>query len=155
MRKTDVTDGEDRTKHLLKLVTIENGQTVLYVKFQKALYGCLKSVLLFDDKLVLDLNSRGFTINPYYSYVANIIINENQMAISWHVDNLKIMHVDTDEVTKVIYWMKGIYGSHMKESRWKKSYFLRMELDLSVDVEVWVTIKDCLNNIVSGFTETI
>ena len=155
MRKTDVTDGEDRTKHLLKLVTIENGQTVLYVKFQKALYGCLKSVLLFDDKLVLDLNSRGFTINPYYSYVANIIINENQMAISWHVDNLKIMHVDTDEVTKVIYWMKGIYGSHMKESCGKKHDYLGMDLYFLVDEEVRMTMMDCLKKIVCGFPETI
>ena len=33
-------------------VTIENGWMVIYVKLQKALYGCLRSVLLFYEKLV-------------------------------------------------------------------------------------------------------
>ena len=48
-----------------KFVTIENIKTVLYVKFQKALYGSLRSALLFYENLVSDLNSRGFIINPY------------------------------------------------------------------------------------------
>ena len=30
----------------------ETGQAVLYVRLQKALYGCLKSALIFDEKLV-------------------------------------------------------------------------------------------------------
>ena len=32
--------------------TIENGHMVLYVKLQKEMYGCLKRVLLFYEKLV-------------------------------------------------------------------------------------------------------
>ena len=47
-----------------KFVTIENIKTVLYVKFQKALYGYLRSALLFYENLVSDLKSRGFIINP-------------------------------------------------------------------------------------------
>ena len=34
--------------------TIENRQMVLYVKLYKELYGCLKRVLLFYEKLVSD-----------------------------------------------------------------------------------------------------
>ena len=41
-------------------VMIENKQTVLYVKLQKSLYGCLRSAILFYEKLVSDLNTRGF-----------------------------------------------------------------------------------------------
>ena len=33
-------------------VTIDNRWMVIYVKLQKALYGCLRSVLLFYEKLV-------------------------------------------------------------------------------------------------------
>ena len=39
----------------LTFVSYETGKAVLYVRLQKALYGCLKSVLLFYEKLVGDL----------------------------------------------------------------------------------------------------
>ena len=41
------------------------------------------------------------------------MVNGNQMITTWHINNLKISYVDADEATKVIDWMKGIYGSHM------------------------------------------
>ena len=81
-----------------------------------------------------------FIINPYDTCVANIIVNGKQMKITWHVDYSKISRVGTDEMIKLIYWIKGIYGSHMKESRGKKYNYLRMGLELSVDGEVGVTI---------------
>ena len=60
------------------------------------------SGLLFHDKLVSDLNSRGFIINPYYPSVANMMVDVNQKAITWNVNELKILHVDTYEAEKVI-----------------------------------------------------
>ena len=36
-------------------VSYETGKPVLYVRLQKALYGCLKSALLFYEKLLEDL----------------------------------------------------------------------------------------------------
>ena len=45
-------------------VSYEIGKPVLYVRLQKALYGCLKSALLFYEKLVGDLEAYGFKINP-------------------------------------------------------------------------------------------
>ena len=55
-----------KTKPIIyrKFVTIENGRAVIYVKFQKALYGCLRIVLLFYKKLVLGLKSIGLIVNP-------------------------------------------------------------------------------------------
>lgn len=35
-----------------------NGKAVLYITLQKALYGCMKSALLFYSKLVGDFKSR-------------------------------------------------------------------------------------------------
>ena len=61
-----------------------------------------------------DLKSRGFIINLYDPCVYNMMVNGNQITIKWHVDDFKISHVDADEVIKVIEWMEGIYGSHMK-----------------------------------------
>ena len=90
------------TKQIIcqKFVTIENGWTVLYVKFQKALYECLRSALLFYETLVLDLKFRGFIINPYDPSVANMMVDVNQKAITWNVNELKILHVDTYEAKK-------------------------------------------------------
>ena len=55
-------------------VSYKNGQAVLYVRLQKALYGCLKSALLFYGKLVGDLEAYGFRINPYNLCVANKMV---------------------------------------------------------------------------------
>ena len=55
---------------------------VLYIKLQKALYGYLRSVILFYEKLVSDLNSRGFIIDPYDPCVPNVMINGTQITIT-------------------------------------------------------------------------
>ena len=57
---------------------------------------------------------------------------------------------------KVNDWMKVIiYGIHMNESRGKKHDCLIMDLELSVDGEVGVTMMDFLKKIVSGFPDKI
>ena len=55
-------------------VSYETGKPFLYVRLQKALYGCLKSTLLFYKKLVVDLEGYGFRINPYGPCVVNKMI---------------------------------------------------------------------------------
>ena len=77
-----------------KYIVVENGTPVLYVQLMNALYGTLKAALLFYKKLVKDLESIGFVINPYDFCVANKMINGKQMTIIWHVDDLKISHAD-------------------------------------------------------------
>ena len=48
---------------------------------QKALYGLLRSALLLYNKLVADLESDGFVLNPYDSCVANNFVNGKQMTV--------------------------------------------------------------------------
>ena len=62
-------------------VSYETGKLVLYVQLQKALYGCLKSALLFYEKLVGDLEAHGFKINPYDPCVANTMIGGKQLTV--------------------------------------------------------------------------
>ena len=59
-----------------------DGKPILYVKLCKALYGCLKSALLFYRTLWKDLHGRGFVINPYDTCVCNKIIRGKQMTIT-------------------------------------------------------------------------
>ena len=86
-------------------VSYDTGKPVLYVRLQKALYGCLKIALLSYEKLVGDLEAYGFKINPYDPCVDNKMIGGNQLTVCWHIDNLKISCVDTNEVTKMIQWL--------------------------------------------------
>ena len=51
------------------------GKKVLYAKLKKALYGCLKSGLLFWKNIADLLQKSGFTLNPYDPCVANKTIN--------------------------------------------------------------------------------
>ena len=41
------------------------GKPILHVQLEKAVYGMMKSALLFYQKLVADLKSLGYEINPY------------------------------------------------------------------------------------------
>ena len=80
------------------------------MKMQKALYGILKSILLFYKQLVDDLKRVEFTINPYDPCMANKEIKGKQMMIAWHVDDLKIFHVDASEAEKMVKHLKSVYG---------------------------------------------
>jgi hypothetical protein len=94
-----------------KYITIDRkGKAILYVKMQKAIYGLLRSALLFYRKLVADLESTGFIINPYDPCIANKVINGEQMTVCWHVDDLKVSHMEPAEVTKFGDWLSKTYG---------------------------------------------
>ncbi len=58
-----------------KYVVIKKGCSVLYLWLQKALYGMMKSTLLFYRKLVTKLCNMGFEINPYDPCIANKTVN--------------------------------------------------------------------------------
>ena len=69
-----------------KYITVNRkGTIILYVKMQKALYGLLRSALLFYNKLVVNLKSDGFVLNPYDSYydlcAANKVVDGKQMTV--------------------------------------------------------------------------
>jgi hypothetical protein len=103
-----------------KYITLEsNSRPVLYLLLQKALYGYLRSAILFHKKSVKEMKGKGFELNRYDPCVANKIVQGNQFTVLWHVDDLKMSHMDYDEVTSMINWLEGIYRD-MKVSRGKK-----------------------------------
>jgi hypothetical protein len=75
-------------------VTTENGKPTLYVQLQKALCGTLSASLLFWKDLSQHLKERGFAPNPHDNCVMNKMVKGKQSTILWHVDDLKISHVD-------------------------------------------------------------
>ena len=70
-------------------VSYETRKAVLYFRLHKALYGCLKSALLFYENLVGYLEAYGYRMNPYYPCVANKMIGGKHLTLCWHLDDLK------------------------------------------------------------------
>ena len=128
------------------VVTDSRGESILFVKLQKALYGMLKSALLFYKKLAVDLVSHGFKINPYDPCVVTKDIQGKQMTICWHVDDLKISHENSNEVTKVGDWLKSIYGN-VSISRGREHTYLGMQIKY--------TEKGCCEISMTPYTEEI
>ena len=85
-----------------KYVSVNHkGELVLYVEALNALYGIMKAALLFYLKFVKNLKSIGFVLNPYNPCVANKIVDDEQLTVVWHVDELKVSHVDAGVFTRM------------------------------------------------------
>ena len=138
-----------------KYVTLGvKGEPMLYVTLQKALYGCLRSALLFYLKLVADLEGQGFRLNPYDPCVANKVIDGGQMTLTFHVDDIKISHRDPAQVDDLIDWFKSIYGSNVRVSRGRTHDYLGMMLSYS-DGKVRISMADYVKKVIAGFPEDI
>ena len=86
------------------------GEIILYVKLQKALYGLLRSSLLFYKMLVKDLYSERFILNPYEPCVENRMVNGHHMKVAWHVDKSQVLQKYTFEITMLSAYLESVYG---------------------------------------------
>jgi len=131
-----------------KYLTEENGKLVIYVQLKKALYGTLKAPLLFWKHLSAKLIGWGFAANPYDSCVVN---NGAQCTILWHVDDLKISHVNPDVVTEVIKLLEAEYGkgAPLSIKRSKIHNYLGMTLDYSMPGKVKFLMLDYIDNMLA------
>ena len=100
----------------------------MYVELRKALYGTLKAALLFWELLSSTLEKWGFESNPYDACVMNKNINGSQCTILWHVDDLKISHVDAEIVTIIIDMLEKEFGKEapLTKTRGKIHEYLGM-----------------------------
>eukprot|EP00978_Attheya_sp_CCMP212_P048586 scaffold546300_cov122-Attheya_sp.AAC.1 len=131
-----------------KYIQVENGKKVLYVQLKKALYGTLKAALLFWKKLTAEIEKWGFVINPYDWCVANKMINGKQCTICWHVDDLKISHVDPKVNTHIISLINDEFGQEapLTVTRGKVHQYLGMTLDFTDRGKVKITMKDSIKD---------
>ena len=95
------------------------GVPMLYVLLIKSLYGVLRAALLFYKILRSDLDNMGFVVNPYDPCVANRMVNRIQITVCWHVDDLKVSHVDENAVTAFALKLARLYGPKTTISRGK------------------------------------
>ena len=142
-----------------KYVTVNRkGGLVLYVEELNSIYGIMKAALLFYIKLVENLKSIGFQLNPYYPCVANKIVDSAHLTVVWNVDNLKVSHIDGGVVTRMAAWLKKTYEclfkdgyGAMKLNRSMIHEYLGMTLDYSTRGEVKITMYNYIRDIVTDF----
>ena len=110
----------------------------------KALYGTLHTARLFWQKLSKQLiDVCGFTPNKYDDCVVNKTINGHQMTVVWHVDNLKVSHVNAQKVEKFIKQMEETFGEDtpLSVSHGKIHDYLGMTLDFHNKGEVRIDME--------------
>ena len=84
-------------------VEYERNRRVIYLRLKRALYGCVKSSLLWWKLLTKTLTEKmGFTLNPYDTCVANKTVEDSQLTVLWHVDDLKVSHINKKVVDDTI-----------------------------------------------------
>ena len=77
------------------------------------MYDLLLNALLLCRKLAKYIEAYGLQINPYGPYVAKNMINYKHMPVVWYVDDLKVSHVNSFEITKFAGYLSIIYGGLM------------------------------------------
>ena len=86
------------------------------------------------------------------------MVNGKQITVCWHVDDLKVSHVDTNEVTNMINWLKVTYEDEigkMVVSRGKIHWYLGMTLDYSTPGKVNIDMVDYDKKMIEDFLEEI
>jgi hypothetical protein len=80
----------------------------------------------------------GFKINPYNWCVANKTINGRQCTVLWHVDDIKVSHVNCKVVTNVLNLFKAEYGKEapLMITRGEIHEYLGMTINYSEDGKV-------------------
>ena len=136
-------------------VITENNKPILYVELIKALYGTLHAALIFWRKLTSKLVEWGFVINPYDWCVANKQIKGQQCTLVWHVDDMKISHVDSRVVDNII---KTLEQEFRKEApltiqRGKIHDYLGMVLDFTNPGKVAIRMEDYIRNMLTELPE--
>ena len=98
------------------------------------------------------LQEWGFVLNPYDKCVANKNIEGKQCTIIWHVDDLKISHVNKDVVENILKKLNDKFGqeSPLTTCRGKVLEYLGMKIDYrqkgKVKFSMYEYIKKCWKN---------
>ena len=137
-------------KEYEKYVTYENGVKVLYLELAKALYGCVRSALLWYELFTKTLKGMGFVLNGYDPCVANKIINGSQCTVGFWVDDNKISHKDERVVTEVIKQLESHFGK-MKVSRGREHTFLGMKIKFNDNKTMSIDMKDYCKEAIASF----
>ena len=126
-----------------------NGRRYLYAKAIKAIYGAMRSALLFYQLFSGQLKEWDFKINEYDACTMNKMVNGSQLTIVWHVDDCKISHRDEEVVTDLLEQLEGRFGKEtpIAITRGRIHDYLGMTIDYSIKSKVKFYMFDYIEQI--------
>ena len=109
--------------------------------------GSTSDASLISDTLV----EWGFKMNDYDKCVANKSINGRQCTIIWHVDDLKISHVEKRVVDHIIDKLNRKFGEYspLSTSSGKKLEYLGMMLDYTAKGKVTLLMYEYIDKMLA------
>ena len=108
----------------------------------KAIYGCVKSALLWYNLFSSTSQELGFALNPYDPCISNRIINGKQCTIAWYVDDTKI-YVDPEVVMSVVSTIEQRFDK-MTVTQGKEHTFLGMNIKYTERGTALISMRDYL-----------
>ena len=71
---------------------------IVYLQVLQAIYGCIKSALLWCNLFAIVLKGIGYVINPYDNCVTDRFIGDKRCIIMWYLNDNKLQHVEKDVI---------------------------------------------------------
>lgn len=139
----------------LNNVRYEKNEKVLYLKVDRAIYGCIESALMWYKMFTEILEEMGFKINPYDKCVANKMINGKQCTIVWYVDDVKISHMDQTVLDDITTKMQEHFGP-MEIIKGNEHSYLGMNITINRSRKVIeIEMKQQLLETIEAFNDEV
>ena len=130
-------------------VGIERGKRIIYAVLKLAVYGVIISSLLLWRDLVSNLKYWGFQTNPYGPCLINKVVYGNYCIVCWHMDDLKMSHVNSTVVGDLLQQLEENYGkvAPLTTNQGKVHDHLGVVLDFNTNGKVKVMIPKHIHSI--------
>ena len=97
------------------LTNKKTGKKKLYGKLTKAVYGMVLGAILFYQKLSGQLYKWGYDQNPYDPCTFNKTVNDKQLTIQFHVDNLPYSHIEQKVLDNLVKDLNNVFRTNKKK----------------------------------------
>ena len=133
-----------------------NGRKYIYSKLNKAVYGTLLGAILFYKKLSKQLIEWGYEPNCYDRCTFNKMIDGRQATIQFHVDDLKISHMEQSVIDSILHDLNKEFGTTKKPLAATTGLihdYLGITIDYSEEGKVKFTMYDYLEDILDDMPD--
>ena len=103
------------------------------------------------------MEKHGFASNPYDGCVMNKMINGSQCTIGWHVDNIKLSHVENSVAEAVLAELEKEFGKEapLTVTQGKVHEYLGMKIDFLQDGKVIFSMEDYIEALLAEMPDDL